>query len=469
MVEVDGGGFLQGYGKKTNNSAVTYTGSSTYSIGRHNGNVAEEIMIEPGQTWCLITSAVEGETAVTISAPDIRNWDNKRVVATRRWIDADWQLPTPAVGPAGSHLTLTTSVMSRTDHQPLPGYQVHYRLLDGPPAQFQPNLGGDATVTSDGAGHATVTLFQPNPTTGRNRVAVEILRPATTRGGVGPALTQGEAVVEWQQPGIMLRESCPESAVVGQDVKCTFTLTNTTLTTINWLELRAPLIEGANFVSSTPRANQDHNQLVWTLDSLPSNRPTHFEIVYHPPQPGLLTGKATVTSKNGMHDERTYQVKMTALPQPRLHLEPVGTFTALLTRSGEQVQGQPVSLQLVVSNVGTDPALNTQLHVDLDPGLQAESGQTALDWTLGTLTPGLRRSIPMTLRATKPGTASVRATVSADSGPLLTNASSTVPPRQILAKIEQPYSMRETGLDLKLSGPCGALRGEAISLGSGSA
>lgn len=460
IVEVDPGNLFQGRGTKTNNSATTYTGSATRSIGRHNGNPADEILLGPGQTWLVVTSAIEGDTEVTISAADIANWDNKRVVATRRWSDAEWQFPTPAIGPAGMPLNLTTTIGRRSDHLPLAGYSVRYRFLDGTLTQFLPGLVNEITVQSDSTGKAVANLAQINPQAGRCRIAVEVLRQNGTRTAVGTPLATGEAIVEWKQPGILLRESSPESILVGEELVCRLAVTNTTLDTLSGLTVRSPIAEGANFVRSNPPAIRDGNQLVWTLAPLGSHRSASFDVIYQPKQAGTLIGKAYVRSPGGLHDEQTYQIKINPIPKPNVQIDVVGSTTALMSRTGDQVQGQPVSLQLVVRNQGTDPAPNAQLHVELEEGLQADGGQTSLDWQLGTLTPGSRKTIPILLKGTRTGTSHVKASVSADSG--VSGSTARASAKNILARVEPVYTVRETGLELKLRGPAVRFVGTAF-------
>ena len=44
----------------------------------------------------------------------------------------------PAMARVGAEHVLITNVFRHTDRQPLANYRVRYRLLDGPPAGFQP-------------------------------------------------------------------------------------------------------------------------------------------------------------------------------------------------------------------------------------------------------------------------------------------------------------------------------------------
>ncbi len=85
--------------------AVTYTDFLPHKIGRNLGHLTDDITIGPGQTWCVLTSAVEGESRVTATAPEINAPDSNHAAITQRWLDAEWTLPPAASG--GSEAPLT--------------------------------------------------------------------------------------------------------------------------------------------------------------------------------------------------------------------------------------------------------------------------------------------------------------------------------------------------------------------------
>src|SRR5262249_59099506 len=96
------------------------------------------VPVRPGQSGCVVSSAVEGDTYVTVHAPGIHNWEKRQLVVNCHWINATWQFPGPVVGQAGSEARLTTRLFRPTDQQPLAGYRVRYQLLDGPQALLLP-------------------------------------------------------------------------------------------------------------------------------------------------------------------------------------------------------------------------------------------------------------------------------------------------------------------------------------------
>src|SRR5262249_12738652 len=150
-------------------------------------------------------------------------------VVTIRWVDAGWLFPAPAAAPAGGTHVLTTKVFRPTDQQPLTGYRVRYKLLDGPPAQFLPGRGPEAVTVSDHRRNATPTLAQLAPRGGVNRVGIEVIRPPdpTATSGVGIVLANGETTVEWLAPAVALTVTGPPTAAVGQEVNYTIGVAST--------------------------------------------------------------------------------------------------------------------------------------------------------------------------------------------------------------------------------------------------
>jgi len=97
IMEVDEHGWFGTRGQKINSKyAFSYTNTHEHQITRGNNNPKDDFVIRPGQTWCVISSAREGDTHLTAYAPGIHEWDKGRVVATCRWVDANWTLPPPA-------------------------------------------------------------------------------------------------------------------------------------------------------------------------------------------------------------------------------------------------------------------------------------------------------------------------------------------------------------------------------------
>ena len=118
----------------------------------------DDFVIRPGQTWCVITSAVEGDTHITAYAPGIANWDKGKVFVTCRWVDANWEFPPPAVARAGSEHVFTTKIFRHTVRQPLAKYRVRYKILDCPADVLKSSGTTEYTSVSDLEGNAQVAI-----------------------------------------------------------------------------------------------------------------------------------------------------------------------------------------------------------------------------------------------------------------------------------------------------------------------
>jgi hypothetical protein len=173
IVEVDESGYFAGRGYKVDNKyAVSYTDYCEHTLHRGSTSHVDDVVIHPGQTWCVITSAVEGDTTMTAYAPEIADWDRHKVFVTKHWVNAEWCFPPPAVCRAGAEAPIVTQVNGATDRQPLANYRVRYRLLDGAPAVLMPGRTQEAVVVSDLSGHAAVSLAQAAPTPGTSHLSV---------------------------------------------------------------------------------------------------------------------------------------------------------------------------------------------------------------------------------------------------------------------------------------------------------
>ncbi|MCA9101832.1 MAG: hypothetical protein KDA63_11805, partial [Planctomycetales bacterium] len=178
IVEVDESGWRASRGYKvTNHFAVSHTNNFKHVLSRGNDDPSDDIHLEPGDTWCVITSPIEGDTYITAYAPGIYNWDKHKVFAVKHWYDVQWEFPPPATNPTGTSHEFVTHVSQYSDGTPLPGYMVTYSIVDGPAATF--DTGGQvAQVTTDADGMARVTLRQSTPAEGTNNIEIDIVRPA---------------------------------------------------------------------------------------------------------------------------------------------------------------------------------------------------------------------------------------------------------------------------------------------------
>jgi hypothetical protein len=199
IVEVDESGIFPGRGGVDGNNAFSFTCLAEQRIDRGNQNRTDDIMLRPGQSWCVVSSPVEGDTHVQVIVPEIFNWDKRMKTTVIRWVDVAWEFPPRAAAKAGSVHEFVSKIVRHTDRQPLTKYRVRYKILDGPSAVLLPSRSQEEVAISDLKGLATVSIAQLKPGAGINRVSVEIIRPAdpTTPSGSAVSVVSGETSIEW--------------------------------------------------------------------------------------------------------------------------------------------------------------------------------------------------------------------------------------------------------------------------------
>src|SRR5438067_117050 len=160
IVEADESGVYPGRGYKVDNKyAVTYTSYVTKTITRGNDDPKDDVVVAPGQTFVVLSSAVPGETTVPAYAPEVFNWDNGRVVVKICWGDGRFNFPPPAVVRSGGEHTLTTTVTAPGADGAPSGYRVRYRVLDGPPAVLVSRGGSGTGASQSGSGGKDAEAF----------------------------------------------------------------------------------------------------------------------------------------------------------------------------------------------------------------------------------------------------------------------------------------------------------------------
>src|SRR5438094_6805490 len=152
IIEAHESGFYPGRGYKVDNKyAVTYTSYRTKTITRGNDDPKDDVTICPGQTFCVVSSAVPGETTITAYAPEVFDRAAGQVVVKVCWGEGRFGFPPAAVVRPGGEHALTTTVAHFDQDGPLPpNYRVRYRVLDtldGAPAVLVAR-GGSGTGAS---------------------------------------------------------------------------------------------------------------------------------------------------------------------------------------------------------------------------------------------------------------------------------------------------------------------------------
>ncbi|HYT88088.1 MAG TPA: hypothetical protein VEL76_05165 [Gemmataceae bacterium] len=412
IIEVDESGLWPGRGYKVDNKyAVSYTDYCEHRITRGNANPNDDFVIRPGQSWCVISAAAEGDTHVTVYAPGVHNWEKGRVVVTCRWVDAAWKFPDPAVAQSGTEQLLTTRIFRHTDQQPLAGYRVRYRLLnDDPPALFLPRgPEPEAVAISDLNGNATARLVQAALRPGVNRIGIDVIRPPdpTAPSGTGIVIAHGETSVEWLAPAITMTHTAPPFAGVNQEVPFTISITNSGKIETRSMTVMNVVPDGLVYTRSDPPAVVNGPQLIWTLGRLPPGATHTINVAYRTTRLGPVTSRAEVVTEEGLKDTKD---AVTQVTQPGLKVSISGPTGGII--------GRPATFQVTLSNPGSGPATNIVVNAVFDDGLEHETKVPSMNLKgLPDLGPQERRDLPaLTLTPRRNGRLKLRFEAKANGG-----------------------------------------------------
>lgn len=189
-------------------TANTVSSETTQTVDGHS------FVVRPGQTWIAIRSNVEGQTNITMDSPEMDR-DGKRRSVKVIWVDAKWKLPVSINARIGTEAVLKATVVRMKDEQPLQGYVVRYRVIEGPSCQWVGSAykseSGEGIAITDANGLAVIRLTQVSPTTTVNRLAIDIARPDPTNNS-NVVLGKGEATVNWHSPDLSASVDAPKSA-----------------------------------------------------------------------------------------------------------------------------------------------------------------------------------------------------------------------------------------------------------------
>lgn len=438
IVEVDESGLFPGRGYMVDDKyAVSYTNFKRRTITRGNKDASDDIQLRPGQTYCVIYSPVEGETHVTCYAPGIYDWQKHKVTVTKIWVDAQPIFPPPAINRAGEPHTLTTRVVRTSDGSGASGYKVRYRLLDGPPAAFDPGGAPGVEVVTDPNGNGSVVLRQLQPTPGVNRIQIDVVRPSSSPTGREIVLSSHVTTKTWVAPQISVQKLAPAAAVVGGPLPFRITVMNTGSVATQGVTIRDTVPDTLNLVGSNPPATLQGNNLIWSFGPLQPSQALSVEFTCTPTQAGTVTNCAEAATPEGL---LARSCSTTQIQQGGLTVSKTGPASALV--------GQPVTFQIIVTNPGTAPIADVRLVDQFDAGFAPLNGSNVAELPVGVVGPGESKVVPITLTPTTPGRLCNRITAEAAGG--------------LSAAAEHCVEVHQPQLSISKSGPNVALVGANV-------
>lgn len=407
FVEVDESGWQRSRGHKEDNKfAITHTNYGAHVLTRGNDDPNDDIVLEKGQTWVVITSPIEGSTNVIAYVPAIYNWDKHKVIVTKNWYDVVWELPPPAVNRIGTDHQLVTKVMRCSDDMPIEGYDVVYKILSGPDAVLLPGGGQTATVKTDAAGLGKVTLKQKTPAEGTNEIEVRIIRPAD-RACCKPAahIYTGTTQKTWVSPSIAIKKTAPATAIVGQQFRYSVTVQNPGKAAARNVVVTDELPDGIRYVSSSPEATVAGRKLSWGFRTLDPKQSLAMYVTVQATRTGKFTNCADVKADDGLTARSCAD---TVVKQAKLVLEKTGPEEVILCDT--------ITYRLTVRNTGGVSATNVQITDMLADGIKTVDDRQSVTISVGTLPAGGSKTYKLLAKASRTGKFTNRAEATADTG-----------------------------------------------------
>ena len=405
FVEVDESGLKADRGYKvTDRYAVTNTNCMPQTLTRGNDDPSDDIKLEKGQTWAVITSAVEGTSHVIAYAPSIYDWSKHKVFVRKHWLDAAWVFPPAATNPIGTEHQFSTHVTRASDQQGLEGAQVRYEIVSGPPARFRESGQTTAVVPTGADGNATVTLVQDQPAEGVNEIQVNVSRPGR-EGGEMMHLATGQTSKTWLGPQIDVTKSGPDRAMVGGEFSYTITISNPSQVAATNVQLVDTLPDGLEYVSAQPDGRAEGQRITWNAGTLDAGESRQATLTVRATRTGSFENSADVTADQNLSDRAS---ATTVVAAPALQLSKTAPAEVLL--------GDDIPYTLTVTNTGDGEAKNVVIENRLPKGLATSDDQSSVQFTAGTLGPKDSQDFSFTARAQRPGTYTNPARATADGG-----------------------------------------------------
>lgn len=407
IVEVDESGWTAGRGYKVNNKyAVSYTDFFEHTLTRGTSTTSDDTTIAPGQSWCVVSSAVPGETVVTAYAPGVFDWEKGRVNVRLTWGDpSSFDFPPPISTRFGGQASLNTTILKVATKEGVSpaDLRVRYRVAGGLPVDFLPPRGVSGAragadfleipASSDGLAEVKVTQFQ-DPKPGKTDIAIEILKPDEDPTKSARVVGRSKTSVEWVAPGLGLELVAPKSVGVNRDASVTLVATNTGKVEGSPGRIEAWFQQGLDVGGATPVPDQkrDAFNMAWTLPPLAPGQKHEIKIPVRATEQGDFTLAAAVRTDDGLEAKKSTSV---AVGQAGMKLTLDPGYVATI--------GERVPIKLTVSNPGTVPLNTATAFVSFGGGLEHDTGDPQVEATVGTVPPGESRVVTVPLIARKAG------------------------------------------------------------------
>jgi uncharacterized repeat protein (TIGR01451 family) len=191
-----------------------------------------------------------------------------------------------------------------------------------------------------------------------------------------------------QNPSLQIHKRAPEEVQVGHPATFTILIRNVGTATAYDVVITDSVPRGTRLSKTNPPAqSRNDGGLIWSLGELSAGSEQVLTVEVIPETEGEIGSVASVTFA-AQASVRTVST------QPKLVVNQ--------STSGKVLLGQPVKIQISITNEGTGVARGVSLEEDVPPGLRHPMGAT-LGVPLGDLVPGQSRTTQLELIGVEPG------------------------------------------------------------------
>lgn len=226
---------------------------------------------------------------------------------------------------------------------------------------------------------------------------------ATATADMGLTAESGAATSVVRQPVLAIKAECPPSGLIGRSYTFKFTVRNTGDAPSNNTVVTAPLPAGTAFVSADNNGAASREAVTWNLGALRPNDSRTVSYTVRADKAGVLVASASAVGACATQVTDRCQTQAVGVPD-------IGTL--LTDTEGVVLVGNPHVFRYEVMNQGQVDLTNVKVVARLDDGLEFVSstapGQPVVrgkvvEFSLGTVPIGQRRSFTITTRGTKAG------------------------------------------------------------------
>jgi uncharacterized repeat protein (TIGR01451 family) len=440
IVEVDESGWRNGRGYiMDNHRAVSHTNNCDHVLDRGNDDPSDDVNLTKGQTWCVITSPMEGDTFITVYCPGIYDWSKHKVFVVKHWYDVRWTFPPPATNPVGTTHDVVTLVVKASDGTYIPNHAVTYKILDGPAATLEPGGGQTARVMTDAQGTAKVTIKQAKPAEGTNNISIDLVRPENPQCCEPEVhIASGRTSKTWIGPRLKCDKKATSDTMVGGTIEYVISATNPSQVDAKAITVTDTLPDGVQYVSSDPAAQVSGQTLTWSLGNIAPNATRTVTIQAKATRTGKFENCAEVKGEYNLADRCCATTVVTA---PKLAIEKKCPAEVIIC--------DPITYTIIVKNNGDGPARNVKVTDNLPSGIATADGKTTVTETWPELKPGESKEIRISAKASKTGKYDNKVNVTADGGASAETTCSTTVRQPVLAVTKTGPATQFVGRDAK--------------------